>query len=198
MVTAQVMAALAPTVAAALLAHDTSSSPRLFTQRGTATAVVDTGAIVVRLANGTSERVQLIGLAALAAGSCGYAHARADVKMLVVGKPVWLAVVKVESRRAGQRTVLAYAIMPGGLDVGLELIKRGDATVQAGQHPFKLFTTYTRAQTTAETNSIGLWACSNSPAPATSAPTRPVKPQAGPSKPHDPPSGAASDNPHHR
>jgi endonuclease YncB( thermonuclease family) len=190
------MAALAPTVAAALLAHDPSSSPRLFTQRGTATAVVDTGAIVVRLANGTSERVRLVGLAALAAGSCAYAHARADVKMLVVGKPVWLAVVKAGYRRAGQPTVFAYAIMPGGLDLGLELIKRGDATVQADQHPFKLFTTYTHAQATAQTNSIGLWACS--PAPPTPAPPRPVKPQAGPSKPHDHPTGAASDNAHHR
>jgi endonuclease YncB( thermonuclease family) len=178
-VRALVLAALVLTLAVALPAAPAlSSGPHLFVQRGTVSAVVDPVTIGLRLNDGTSERAQLIGLAAPAAKSCAFTQAEADINALAGGRPVWFAVVQKEPARHGQRAVLGYAILPGGLDLGLELIKRGDATVRTDQPPFKSLATYISAQATAHASSVGLWACSSA-APASSASPPPVSPGAG-------------------
>jgi endonuclease YncB( thermonuclease family) len=130
-----------------------------FAQRGTVSAIVDAATIDVHLADGTSERVQLFGVAAPATGNCALGQAAADITSLALGKSVWLVAVKGKPRR----TILAYAILPGGLDLGLELVRRGDATVRADQHPFKQLAAYLRAQSSAEAGALGAWACSTPP-----------------------------------
>jgi endonuclease YncB( thermonuclease family) len=197
-VKARVLAALVLPLAGARPAPALSSGPHLFIQRGIVTAVVDPVTIGLRLDNGTSERAQLIGLAAPAADSCAFHQAPADINALAGGRPVWLAVVQKEPPRHGQRVVLGYAILPGGLDLGLELIKRGDATVRTDQPPFKSLATYMDAQATAQASSLGLWACSSSPAPVSSAPPPTVTPAAGPSNKHDHTQGPSDHSAHGR
>jgi len=131
-----------------------------FAQRGTVSAIVNAATIDVHLADGTSERVQLFGVAPPGAGNCALGQAAGDITALALGKSVWLVAVKGKPRR----TILAYAILPGGLDLGLELVRRGDATVRADEHPFKQLAAYLRAQSSAQAGSLGAWAYS-APAP---------------------------------
>jgi endonuclease YncB( thermonuclease family) len=184
-----VLAALVLALADALPAPALSSGPRLVVQRGTVTVIVDPVTIGLRLNDGSGERAQLIGLAAPAVDSCAFSQAKADINALAGGRPVWLAVVQKEPPRHGLRVVLGYAILPGGLDLGLELIKRGDATVRTDQPPFKSLAAYISAQATAQASSLGLWACSggssSSPAPASSASLPPDTPGPGPSDKQD-------------
>jgi endonuclease YncB( thermonuclease family) len=116
-------------------------------------SLVDQGALVVRIADGTSERVQLVGITLAPLGSCAFAQATADLGALVTGKPVWLLIAVGKGRLVG-----AYVILPGGIDAGLELVQRGDATVSSAQ-PFKQRAAYLRAQKVAQSGSLGLWGC---------------------------------------
>jgi endonuclease YncB( thermonuclease family) len=147
---------------------------------GTVVAIVSPGSLSVRLSNGKTEPVQLFGLAAPAAGSCAFSQADADITSLALGKTVWLVVISSSGGHGQPRTLLAYAILPGGADLGLSLVQRGDATVQADEHPFKQKASYLRAQSNAQSSSLGLWACASSgsgqPGPATTQP--------GKQKPH--------------
>jgi endonuclease YncB( thermonuclease family) len=164
-----VLAGIAITLAAFALAQLASSTPQPFTQRGTTTAIVDPVTLEVRLTDGTSERVQLIGLQPPAAGSCALSQATADLGALVSGKPLWLLVVPPKAK--GKRVVTAYAILPGGADVGLELVRRGDATVWH-HGTFKQLTVYARAQKDAQGAKLGLWGCT----PAAPSPPPPASP----------------------
>jgi endonuclease YncB( thermonuclease family) len=139
------------------------------TQKGAVTAVLDGRTIQVRLSTGKSERVQLLGLAALATGSCATAQANADLTQLAAGRPVWLVAEPGRSLRKAGMTVVAYVFLPGGIDLGLELVKRGDAAVAAKTHPFKQAAAYLGAQAAAKASSLGLWACAPA-APATPSP----------------------------
>jgi endonuclease YncB( thermonuclease family) len=103
--------------------------------------------------------VQVFGLTAPAAGSCALGQAAADATSLALGKPVWLVAVQGGSSKSVRRAVVAYVILPGGLDLGLELVKRGDATVRADQRAFKQRAAYLRAEDAAQASSLGLWGC---------------------------------------
>ena len=163
------MAGIAIALAVFALSQVASSTAPPFTQRGTVTTVVDPVTLDVRLTDGRSERVQLIGLQPPAAGSCALTQATTDLSGLVSGKPLWLLVVP--PRRTGKHAVVsAYAILPGGADVGLELVTRGDATVRHAGGPFKQLVTYTRAQKSAQAGKVGLWGCSSAAASAPPAP----------------------------
>jgi endonuclease YncB( thermonuclease family) len=140
------------------------------TQRGTVTAIANPGLLTVRLGDGTRELVQVLGLTAPAAGSCALGQAAADATSLALGKPVWLVAVQGGSSKNVRRAVVAYVILPGGLDLGLELIKRGDATVRADQRPFKQRAAYLRAENAAQASSLGLWGCGGGQTTTTSVP----------------------------
>jgi len=133
-----------------------------FAQRGAVSAIVDPVTIEVRLTDGTAERAQIFGIASPVGGSCAIGQATADITALALGKRVWLVAVKGKLHGS----ILAYAILPGGLDLGLELVKRGDATVRTDQHPFKQLSAYLRAQGAAQAGSLGLWGCTTAPAPS--------------------------------
>ena len=126
-----------------------------FTQRGAVSAIVDPATIEVRLTDGTRERVQIFGIAAPAAGSCALPQATADITTLALGKPVWLVAVNGKPRD----TIRAYAILTGGLDLGLELVKRGDVSVRTDEHPFEQRSAYLGAQSAARAVALGLWGC---------------------------------------
>jgi endonuclease YncB( thermonuclease family) len=172
MLRGQVLAGIAITMAVCVLSPVASSTPPPFTQRGTVTAVVDPVTLDMHLTDGTSERVRLIGLQPPAGGSCALTQATSDLSGLVSGKPVWLLVVP-PNGKGKHAVVSAYAILPGGADVGLELVERGDATVEHGEGPFKQLAAYTRAQKAAQAGKVGLWGCSPAPAPTPPAPAPP-------------------------
>ena len=164
-----VLAGIAIALAVFALSQVASSTAPPFTQRGTVTTVVDPVTLDVRLTDGRSERVQLIGLQPPTAGSCALTQAATDLSGLVSGKPLWLLVVP--PKGTGKHAVVsAYAILPGGADVGLELVERGDATVRHAGGPFKQLVTYTRAQKSAQAGKVGLWGCSSAAASAPPAP----------------------------
>jgi endonuclease YncB( thermonuclease family) len=160
-------------MSACILAPVGSSTPQPFTQRGAIVSAVDPATVDVRLTDNTGERVKLIGLQPPAPGSCGFGPALADLNALVAGKPVWILVVPPRGAPPKKRSlVTGYVILPGGADVGLELVRRGDATVRRDQGPFKQSGTYKQAQKTAQASSLGLWGCTSDgtpPAPAAPA-----------------------------
>jgi endonuclease YncB( thermonuclease family) len=135
------------------------------TQQGTVAAIVDSSTIDVRLPGSKSERVQLFGVSALADGSCALSQAQADITSLALGKSVWLVAVGGKPGR-NHALVVAYVVLPGGLDLGLELVRRGDVTVRTDAKPFKQRHSYLRVQAAAESGSLGLWGCNGS-TPAT-------------------------------
>ena len=186
------MAGIAIALAVFALSQVASSTAPPFTQRGTVTTVVDPVTLDVRLTDGRSERVQLIGLQPPTAGSCALTQAATDLSGLVSGKPLWLLIVP--PRGKAKHIVLAYAILPGGNDVGLELVRRGDATVARNERPFKQLAAYTRAQKAAQAARLGLWGCTPSAAsPATPpAPSPPPGQSHGNGNDHTPP-GQGSD-----
>ena len=162
---------MAVATAACVLAAVAASTPQPFTQRGTVVSIVDPATVNVHLTDKTGEQVKLIGLQPPAPASCGFAPAMADLNALVAGKPVWILVVPPRGAPARQRSpVTGYVILPGGADVGLELLRRGDATVRRDQGPFKQLATYKQAQEAAQVGSLGLWGCSpalpTAPAPS--------------------------------
>jgi endonuclease YncB( thermonuclease family) len=176
---ATVLAAIALIVASLFLAAETASASQPLIQRGVITAIVDPITVEVRVADGTSERVQLYGVAAASPASCALARATADVTTLALGKPAWLVAVQGKPSRRDRRSLLAFLILPGGLDLGLELVKQGEATVRDDQPPFKQLAVYVHAQSAAQTSSIGVWSCTSdhSPASTTVPSTAPGEPQ---------------------
>jgi endonuclease YncB( thermonuclease family) len=169
MLRGQVFVGIAISLVVCALASAAPFTPQPFTQRGTVTAVVDSVTLDVRLADGTGERVQLVGLEAPAAGSCALAQAFVDLGALVSGKSLWLVVVPPKGK--AKHLVPAYAILPGGADVGLELVRRGDATV-SHRGPFKKLAAYMQAQKTAQAGKLGVWGCTSA-APSAPPPAAP-------------------------
>jgi endonuclease YncB( thermonuclease family) len=178
MLRGKVLVGLIIVLAACALVPVAPSAPQPFTQRGTVTAVVDPVTLDVRITAETSERVQLIGLKPPGAGSCALSQATADLGALVSGKPLWLLIVP--PRGKAKHIVLAYAILPGGNDVGLELVRRGDATVARNERPFKQLAAYTRAQKAAQAARLGLWGCT----PSAASPATPPAPSPPPGQSH--------------
>jgi endonuclease YncB( thermonuclease family) len=174
----RVLAGIAVAVAACVLAAAGSATPQPFTQRGTIVSVVDPATLDVRLTGKTAERVKLIGLQPPAVGSCAYGPALADLNTLVAGKPVWILVVPPRGAPAKKRSpVTAYVILSGGVDVGLELVRRGDATVRRDQGPFKESAAYKQAQKAAQASSLGLWGCTSGGTPTVPAAPAPSQGQ---------------------
>src|SRR5262249_23497388 len=96
-------------------------------------------------------------------GNCHVEQASADTASLAVGKAVWLVVVKGKPKH----TVLGYAILPGGLDLGLDLVTRGDGTVRPNQPPFDQVAAYLNAQAAPRPGLLGIWSCAG---PSNAAP----------------------------
>jgi endonuclease YncB( thermonuclease family) len=160
---APVVAALALFLGPFFLAADARGS-RPFAERGTVTAVVDAVTVEVRISDGTGEQVQLFGVAAPLPTSCAVTQATADAAALALGKPVWLVAVQGAPPKNRGLPLVAVVILPGGPDLGLQLVKRGDGTVRTDERPFKKRAAYVRAEKAAQAAELGLWGCKTQPA----------------------------------
>jgi endonuclease YncB( thermonuclease family) len=182
-----IAALLAPLIGVAVLSGVAgASSP--FVQRGTVVSILDPGSISVRLSDGTTEQVELFGITPPDPGSCDFSQALADTTSLALGQGVWLVVAQDSSRHGRSRMLLAYAVLSGGADLGLDLVQRGDAKVRADHHPFKQLASYLRAQSRAQSIPLGLWACASSTTGTKKSHSAPPSKHGSPSTTPGPPS----------
>jgi endonuclease YncB( thermonuclease family) len=148
-----------------------------FTQRGVVTEVVDGDTLRVRLASGKSERVRLIGIDAAERGACFAAAATEQARRLALSKPVVLRGDRTQDTRDRYGRLLAYVWIPGGRDLGYQLLAGGFAKVYVYRDPFARLAAYRTAESRARSARTGSWkACgastirpvvpSPSPAPA--------------------------------
>jgi micrococcal nuclease len=162
-----------------------------FTKQATVTRVIGMKAIEVRLVRGKMDRVRLIGIESPEVGACWSLEASADMRELTSGKVVWLVGDATQAARDPDRYLLAYVVLAGGSELGLELIKRGDAKVDVRMRRFKQLATYRKAQADAEAASAGLWGCGGHSKPAKPekqipeklTPEKPTQGQPTPEKP---------------
>ena len=157
---ARVLVALALGASTASLAALSASAAAGFTKRGTVTRIIDGETLSVRLVDGTSERVRLVGIDGPAVGACWSREATADMNELVGGKLAWLVGDPTQGTRDREGRLVAYVVLSGGIDLGFELVKLGDAKVLLEKKPFKELAKYRRAEAAASALSLGVWACS--------------------------------------
>jgi endonuclease YncB( thermonuclease family) len=139
-----------------------------FTKKGTVASVIDVDTINVRLENGKSERVRLIGIDSPERGSCWSSQATSETRALAQGEHVTLRGDASQATRDRYGRLLAYVWLPGGLDLGYQLIVGGHAKVYVYGKPFKRLSAYRNGEAFGRTR--GLWKCGNKkPAPAAPA-----------------------------
>lgn len=117
-----------------------SPSPAAVAAAGwTVTNVVDGDTVDVRAADGTEERVRLIGMDTPERGECGFAEASDALAAMVLGETVDLVAGARDDRDRYDR-ILRYVDVDG-LDAGLALIEQGYAIARYdsrdgyGKHP---------------------------------------------------------------
>ena len=145
-------------VTAAILASSRSpASSDSFTYRGTVTHVVDGDTVDVRLRSGGLERIRLLGINTPERGVCYSARATAHARQLALEKPVVLRGDATQATRDRHGRLLAYVLLPGGRDLGLELVAGGFARVYVYREAFARLPAYRGAETRARLGSLGLW-----------------------------------------
>ena len=146
-----------------------------FTQRGVVTEVVDGDTVRVRLTNGKTERVRLIGIDAAERGACFAEPAAERARTLALSKPVVLRGDRTQDTRDRYGRLLAYVWIPGGRDLGYQLVAGGFAKVYVYRDPFERLAAYRTAESRAKAAPVGAWkACG-----ATIRPVAPTPPPAG-------------------
>jgi endonuclease YncB( thermonuclease family) len=125
--------------------------------KGTVVGVPSGDTVVVKLpAKGKTKarnvRIHVLGVVAPAGASCYSADATARTRSLALGKTVTLA----------GDLKCAYVALPGGVDLGRELIVSGAAQVDNWNGDFTRLTQYAPLQLSAEKSGAGMWkACSS-------------------------------------
>jgi len=138
-----------------------------FTYRGTVTHIVDGDTLDVRLTNGKTERIRVIGIDTPERGVCYFSQATARARQLALSKRVVLRGDATQDTRDRYGRLLAYVWLPGGKDLGYQLITGGFAKVYVYRDPFQRLSAYRSAGATAKGSSAGQWkACAAAPAPA--------------------------------
>ena len=167
-----VLACAAATVAAGLAS---AAGRGEFTQKGVVTQVVDGDTLDVRLASGKRERVRLIGIDAAERGACFADQSAARARQLALSKPVVLRGDGTQDTRDRYGRLLAYVWLPGGRDLGYQLVVGGHAKVYVHRTPFQRLGAYRTAEQRAKAAPAGAWkACTTiraavpSPPPAAS------------------------------
>jgi endonuclease YncB( thermonuclease family) len=130
-----------------------------FTKTGTVTYVVDGDTVDVSLRGGGRERVRLIGIDTPERGTCQAAEATTRTRSLALGKRVVLRGDATQDTRDRYRRLLAYVWLPGGKDLGYQLVNGGFAKVYVYRSPFQRLSAYRRAEQTATSGGLGLWSC---------------------------------------
>jgi len=126
-----------------------------FTQEGVVTQVVDGDTLAVRLSNGKQERVRLIGVDAAERGACFAAQATEHARRLALSRPIVLRGDATQDTRDRYGRLLAYVWIPGGRDLGYQLVARGYAKVYVYRTPFTGPSAYRTAETRAKSSSHG-------------------------------------------
>ena len=155
--------------------HAAAAANGGFTQRGVVTEVVDGDTVRVRLAGGTSERVRLIGIDAAERGDCFASAATARATQLALSKPVVLRGDRTQDTRDRYGRLLAYVWLPGGRDLGYQLVAGGFAKVYVYRVPFERLAPYRTAESRARSAPAGAWkACGTTIRPVVPAPPAPA------------------------
>jgi micrococcal nuclease len=145
--------------------------PAWFTLSGKVSRVVDGDTLIARLRL-RSERVRLIGINAPEKGACYGANATAMARTLALNRRVTLQGDRTQSRRDRFGRLLAYVRLPGGRDLGRELIRAGRARVFVFNRPFARLASYRAAEAAAIAGRVGLWsACVTPPTTSTTTTT---------------------------
>ncbi len=177
--TLSIFAAL--TCVAAGSAEGPAATTGAFTYRGTVTHIVDGDTLDVRLTSGKRERIRLIGIDTPERGVCYFSRATARARQLAMSKPVVLRGDPSQDTRDRYGRLLAYVWLPGGKDLGYQMIAGGFAKVYVYRDPFQRLSAYRNAGATAKGASAGQWkACAPAPVPApTPAPAPVAAPSSG-------------------
>ena len=146
------MLVCAATVLAGLASAATSGG---FTQKGVVTRVVDGDTVDVRLDGGKSERVRLIGIDAAERGTCFSSQATERARQLALSKPVVLRGDRTQDTRDRYGRLLAYVWLPGGRDLGYQLVAGGFAKVYVYSSPFQRLPAYQTAESRAKSSCRG-------------------------------------------
>jgi micrococcal nuclease len=144
-------------LAAAVAASASARQSATFTQKGVVTEVLDGDTVRVRLLNGKSERVRLIGIDAAERGACFAAQATARARQLVLSKPVVLRGDATQDIRDRYGRLLAYVWIPGGRDLGYRLVAGGFAKVYVYREAFQRLAAYRNAESKARSARAGAW-----------------------------------------
>ena len=165
-------------VTAAAAATSRTGSPEspagAFTYRGTITHIVDGDTLDVRLASGRTERIRLIGIDTPERGECYATKATERARLLAMSKPVVLRGDATQDTRDRYGRLLAYVWIPGGKDLGYQLIAGGFAKVYVYRNPFQRLSAYRNAEAGARGATGGQWkACGTTTTPSTPVLTPP-------------------------
>jgi endonuclease YncB( thermonuclease family) len=162
------------TVAAlSILAATAAATPKAFTYRGTVTHVVDGDTLDVRLTSGKTERIRLIGIDTPERGVCYFSQATARARQLAMSKQVVLRGDPTQDIRDRYGRLLAYVWLPGGKDLGYQLVAGGFAKVYVYRDPFQGLSAYRTAGAAAKGATAGLWKACSTPVPVPKPPTPP-------------------------
>ena len=177
---AALLAAFSTVVCAASVSAERTSAAASgrFTDRGTVVRVVDGDTVDVRLTSGKRERVRLIGIDATEQGACYAVQASARARALALNRRVVLRGDATQDSRDRYGRLLAYVWLPGGRDLGYQLIAGGFAKVYVYRDAFGRHAAYVKAERGAKASHRGLWkACgtqTTAPQPIVSPPATPV------------------------
>jgi endonuclease YncB( thermonuclease family) len=162
--------AAAAVLCALTIVATTAAGAGDFSHKGVVIKVVDGDTIDVRLASGKRERVRLIGIDTPERGACFAAQATQRMRALALSKPVVLRGDRTQDTRDRYGRLLAYVWIPGGRDVGYQLLAGGFAKVYVFRTAFQRLRAYRRAESGAKSRAAGAWKGCRTIRPAVPAP----------------------------
>jgi len=142
-----------------------AASAGRFALKGTVVEVVDGDTLQVRLVGGRLETVRLIGIDTPERGECFAAEATGAARRLALGKRVTLKGDPTQATRDRYRRLLAYVWLPGGRDLGFQLIAGGFGKVFVYDRPFQRLSAYRKAESTGRRLARSVWTCREAEAP---------------------------------
>ncbi len=124
-------------------------------RQGLVTNVVDGDTLRARI-GGSIERVRLIGVDAPERGECYFTRSTELLRELAEDKVVGVEGDSTQRERDRFGRLLAYVVLPDGIDPGEVLLERGAAVVFETRPPFARHDAYVEAQAEAARGAAGL------------------------------------------
>jgi len=123
--------------------------------QGLVTSVADGDTLRARI-GGSTERVRLIGVDAPERGECYSTRSTELLRALAQATVVRILGDSTQRERDRFGRLLAYVVLPGGIDAGEMLLERGAAVVFETRPPFARHEAYVEAQAEAASAAAGL------------------------------------------